>query len=354
MPFEMVEDIPVQRFPVNADLQRMSTVLLQKALVSFRKTRDWPDVVQFLSHSMWNAPYILSARLRGVPFLFVSTMIGSEEKDKKGGQRLKQWMYNQLLFQPLNCLVTSSGVMTQRMVERGVPSNRIEAIPNGVNLQRFHPVNSPAERNMIRRELGFKSSDEIILFVGIISPRKGVDTLISAWAEIARQRSRARLVLVGHRTDQNNTAIPESFRDQAFMDMIDTEIALSPSPNSVVFTGRQSNVEAYMRAADVFVFPSKNEGMPNVVPEAMATGLSCVVTPFVGLPSEFGEPNREYKLVQRTPETISTAIVELLENRNLREMMGKVAHQWVQSHLDVEFSMDRFAQLYRRLAGKIK
>ena len=349
LPTETVDGIPVHRIPVRANPRQVPVVLLRRALGNFRETSQWPDVLQLLKHSPRGGPYVWLARLLGIPCLFVYTMIKSKPKENLGlRQRFKQALSFKLKYQSFNCLVTSSTVMAQNMIEWGVSPERVEVIPNGVDLKRFRPVRSPRERDEIRRQLGIELNDEVILFVGSISQRKGVDTLVAAWPEIAHRRPQARLLLVGPHGDDPTR--PPSARDQAFLNRIDQMIMHSPGPERVIFTGEVSNVEDYMRGANLFVFSSKHEGMPNVVPEAMASGLPCILTPFDGLPAEFGEPGHEFLLVPRDPDALAEAMLEVLESQDIRRALSQSARTWVEKHLDVEVSLDRFAQLYRRLA----
>ena len=112
------------------------------------------------------------------------------------------------------------------------------------------------------------------------------------------------------------------------------------------------NVETYLRASDIFVFPSQREGMPNVVLEAMATGLPVLLTPFVGLAADFGQAGREYLLAPREAQAVAANLADLLENDGLRLTLGQQARNWVREHLSIETSLDRYAALYYELAAK--
>lgn len=346
---EMLGDVPVHRLPLDVDPRDMSAALLKRTLERFRETGQWPDVLHLLNHSLRGIPYVWYARLLGIPCVISSTMVPTEQQAPR--QRPKTLIYQKLKFWPFNCIITSSVVMTQRLVKQGVSAKRMQIIPNGVDNQRFRPTRSLREREEIRRQLGLGLGDEVILFVGFVSPRKGVDLLIAAWPEIIRRRPQARLLLVGPRCEGPTPTLSPVSSDQAFIDKIDQMIMRSSSPERVVFTGEVSNVEAYMQAADVFVLPSRREGMGNVVAEAMATGLPCVLTPYEGLPAEFGKPGREFLLASPDSDTLATTILEVLESKDRRNRIGQAARNWVERHLDVEMSLDRYAQIYRGLAA---
>ena len=219
----------------------------------------------------------------------------------------------------------------------------IQVIENGVNLKRFKPLASAAEKCELRGKLGLKEDGEIVVFVGPIAYRKGIDILLRAWIKIAAERPTASLVLVGPRFSDLRGA--EDARLPAdFFNIIEQP----GMKDRIIFTGMVNNVEQYFQAADLFVFPSRREGMPNVVPEAFASGVPTILTPFVGLPEEFGHPNEEYALVERTPEALESAIVDLLDHPEKRAQLSENALKWVRAEMDVEHSLDQYVALYQK------
>ena len=123
-----------------------------------------------------------------------------------------------------------------------------------------------------------------------------------------------------------------------------------PQPQRVSFVDHVSNIEEYYQIADVFVFPSEHEGWPNVVGEAMATALPCVITKFTGLSKNIGEPDREYILAKHDSEDIAVSVLGLLNNQDHRQQLGNAARLWVEDHLRVEKSLDQYANLYWKLS----
>ena len=86
----------------------------------------------------------------------------------------------------------------------------------------------------------------------------------------------------------------------------------------------------------------------------MASGLPVVLTPFDGLSAELCRAGEEYLLVERRADALAKAIAGLLENLQVRENYGKKARNWVQEHLDIQRSLDRYAHLYHELANKAR
>jgi glycosyltransferase involved in cell wall biosynthesis len=188
----------------------------------------------------------------------------------------------------------------------------------------------------------------MVVAVGAIIPRKGIELLLEAWIRLARRFPEAHLVLVGARTDESNPILA------GFHRRLEALAAASGAPDRIHFTGHVDNVDAYLRASDIFVFPSRKEGMCNAVLEAMASGVPVILTPHMGLPKDFGEPGQQYLLVDRNPEAIALAIANLLQNEELCSSLGPRGRGWVEKVMDLEPILDRYAALYIELAHRAR
>ena len=242
----------------------------------------------------------------------------------------------------VNCFVVSSGVMLGALRALGIKT-RIEVIPNGVDTSRFRPPADPEERLAVRRQLGLPENGTVLLYAGPISPRKRIDLLLEAWCRLARLDPHLHLVLAGPRLD---VARPEW---ASYHRTLEALADRSGARDRLHFPGLVQNVEDYMRAADVFVFTSSREGMPNTVPEAMASGLPVVTTPFIGLPREFGEPGQHFVLTEFDADRLARDITALVTEPRRREQLGRQARAWIEAHLDVNQSLDRYTSLYHDL-----
>jgi glycosyltransferase involved in cell wall biosynthesis len=341
-PLHVVDGIPIHGIPLPSGTSERSIGAHAFGLARFcGRNRESVDVVQLLNLSPWSIPGIISLRRAAIPVVFTCTMVAPPPINIL--QRLQR-RYARLPYRFLDCIVASSGLMRDAL-RRGGVRGRIEVIPNGVDLDRFRPL--PADgRPALRERLGLDPDGEVILFLGgFLSERKGVDVLAEAWKLIARTRPRASLVMVGpHVRAQDSSKV--------FLHGVKKTLRASGAEDRVVLTGKVDNVEEYLQAADVFVFPSRREGMPNVVAEAFASGTPAVLTPFIGLPAEFGRPGTEYLLVERTPDALATAISELLDDPGRRTELARAARQWVEDELALERSLQLYASLYRELATR--
>ncbi|MDP2483865.1 MAG: glycosyltransferase family 4 protein [Candidatus Palauibacterales bacterium] len=299
------------------------------------------DVVHFLTLEPLRT--FSSRGLRGMgrkpARLFTGTLIPGTA----GGYpaRFKQRLWLRHAIGAMDHLVVSSDVMGEYYRSLGIGTPRT-VIPNGVNLSRFRPVGSAADRRAARAGLGLPEDAEVLLFIGSIIRRKGVDLLVDSFLRLSAGRPNAHLLIVG----------PEgsSTDDRELRSEIDRMLITCAGADRVHFVGQVPMADPYYRAADLFVLPSRREGMGNVVLEAMATELPVVLTPYVGLPEELGDPGREYILCEHDADALASEIGALLDDPDRRLSLGTAARRWMEEHMDMEVVIDDYARLYQNLA----
>jgi len=138
----------------------------------------------------------------------------------------------------------------------GFHARRWVHIPNGCDTLRFAP--DPASRAIGRERLGLAAGDFVLLFVGRNHPEKGFDLLLEALARTDTSGRSTVVLLVGAGTQLEEPLTSTSWR--------------------IVGLGERDDIPELMRAADALVLPSRSEGTPNAVLEAMASGVPCLVT----------------------------------------------------------------------------
>ncbi len=347
LPPAEVDGTPVRRVRLpDQKSHRRSRIFHRSVVALCRKPELRPDVIQFLTNLRARSiPWLVQLHRMGIPTLYsVSQFPTWPFKPRK---RLYRGLFYRTLYDRLDCLITNSDPLHDFLREIGVRT-RIETIPNGVDLGRFHPSVSAAderERAAHREALGIAADGLVIATVGSVIPRKGHEVLLEAWLGLAKRFPTAHLLVVGPRADQHDPKL------QTFRRRLEDLVAASGASDRIHFVGMARNVEAYLRAADVFVLASQREGFPNSMLEAMATGLPGVVTPFIGFSRRIGRPDEHYLLVEPKADALEAAVARLLERRSLREALGVAARRWIADTLDVERSLDRYAALYRELAA---
>jgi glycosyltransferase involved in cell wall biosynthesis len=198
-------------------------------------------------------------------------------------------------------VITRSADLSRQLAGAGVAEKKLRTIYNGVDLSLFHPADPVAAR----KELGLPVKARVILFVGNFLPVKNPLLLVRAHAELCRLRPEARphLVMVG------GGSLEQQARAEAN--------ALG-SGDRVLLAGRKlpEQVARYMQAADVLALSSENEGVPNVVLEAFASGLPVVATNVGGIHEVLGHDFLGRLVDSGQPAALARALHEAL-NANL-------------------------------------
>lgn len=348
LPETVLDGAPLERVRLPDGKGGERTRIYYESLLQVcRRPCDAPVVAQLLTNIRPEAqPWLEQLKAEGIPTLYsVSQFPTWQQKPYKRFIRRRGY---RKVYNTFDALVTNSETIRGFLRGIGVTTH-IEYIPNGVNLGRFHPVSSEEERlhrESLRRRFGIPADHRVIVAVGAVMPRKGPDKVLGAWRHLLSRFPDTHVLFVGPRADQHDPKLEKFGADIAAL------IADSGAPGQVHFAGIVDDVENYLRAADVSVLASKREGTPNSVLEAMATGLPCVVTPYIGLSEGIGKPGEHYMLVERDPEVIAAALSDLLQNETVRGAFAEAGRQFVVEHVDQERSLDRYAALYEELASR--
>jgi glycosyltransferase involved in cell wall biosynthesis len=206
-------------------------------------------------------------------------------------------------------------------------------IPGGVDLELFHPVQSE-----LRQQLNLGDA-EVILYVGRFAPLKNVGLLLDAFAQLAPQRPRARLVLVGE------GALEGSLKTQA------RRLGIG---SLVVFRGARplEKLPAYYSMADGFALPSSFDNSPNVLLEAMACELPIVATRVGGVPRYVVDGQNGLLVEPGDPAALAAALARLLSDADLRRKLVAGGRKTVRNNRSWSASAARLLELYRRLTAE--
>ena len=345
LPIASLDGAPLHRIrlPDNKNFSR-SRIYYNALTEMCKEPCDDPLVVQFLTNMRPNAtPWLRQLKNSGAAIIYsVSQYPKWPQKPLK---RLYRHRGYRNVYNEFDALVTNSNTIKDFLYDIGVRT-RIEYIPNGVDLARFHPSNSDQERKAalaVRHQLGIPEHHKIIITVGAIMPRKGSNKVIKAWQRVLTQFPDTHLLFVGARSDVHDPKLKQ------FGLELSSLIENTRHSEKVHFTGNIENVEDHLRASDIFILASDREGTPNSVLEAMATGLPCLVTPYTGISAGIGKPNEHYQLVDSNPEAIASKMLALLQNANYRSQFGASGKNFVTAHVDQQHTLDRYAELYSEL-----
>jgi L-malate glycosyltransferase len=217
----------------------------------------------------------------------------------------------------------------------GFPKGKLLYIPNGVEI--------PEER-----KINFSLLNRVVT-VARLSLEKGVDVLLSAFAICRRKRKDLKLIVVG---------------DGPLKSELKAASRSSGIEDSVEFTGTRIDIKGCLKSADIFVLPSRTEGMPNALLEAMSYGLPCIATnvggnsELLGLvkqsisAGEFVLGRNGLLVNSEDIKGLSKAVLCLAEDLHLRKALGERSQQFIKDNYSIETVADRYIELYRKLLTK--
>lgn len=227
-------------------------------------------------------------------------------------------------------VAVSTVTADQARQQRDCPPERLVVIPNGIRLERFAP--SAAARASVRAELSIPDDAMVVGMVGRHDEFKNQPLLLSAIAP--RLGERVHVVFVG---------------DGPTREALEAQVAALPAAARAAahVLGRRMDVARLLPAFDVFALSSKSEGLPLVVPEAMAAGLPIVSTAVGGIPSVVDEAVTGF-LTPVSEPAFRAALDRLLSDRALARTMGARAREIALSRYSAERMCDDYMALYEK------
>ncbi len=213
----------------------------------------------------------------------------------------------------LDRLVAVSLATRNFHVQQGLDPERVVVVHNGVDLERFCSSGSDDAQG-VREELNLRMDSPLLLSVGQIGMRKGLDTLLQAFSMLRAKSPQLHLAIVGSRHSQKQEAIEYELRLHQAADQC----------GHVHWLGRRDDVHRLMRAATLLVHAARQEPLGRVLLEASAAGLPFVATNVGGTAEIVPESLSSDLLCDKDqPAAMATTAERLLKSSALRGAIGQ-------------------------------
>jgi glycosyltransferase involved in cell wall biosynthesis len=290
---------------------------LSRELRQFR-----PELLQtFLFHA--NLVGRIAAWRAGVP----RVVCGIRVAERRANLHLRLDRWTQRLVDRYVCV--SRGVADFSVSIGRLPPHKIEVIGNGVDVSAFDQAR-PADL----APFGIPPSGRVVVTVARLDAQKGLVDLVEAASLLAGSIPDLHFLIVGEGAQRSE---------------LETLIAHCGLSGRVHLAGHRSDIPQILRAAFAFVLPSRWEGMPNAVLEAMATGLPVIATHVEGT-DELVQPGITGLLVSpQSPPQIASALAELTAEPDRAATMGRAGRERAQSEFLWESVVENYERLYRSL-----
>ncbi len=342
--YEVVEGVPVQRVAgriltwhdyLPGLLRRLCYLLALFAMGwQLWRCRDKYDILHVFQFSLFTLPALVVCRLARKPLVVA---MRCDTPPLKGQSRARSWadldglarlgrpalrLINYQLRLAQACIVVLSTHMRESLRRYGLDGAPIRLIPNGVDTVCFAPHAEQEEQALT------------VICVAQFRHQKGIDVLLCAWSLLVEQLPEARLILVG------DGPLCTSLQHLA------EELGITAS---VEFAGLRSDVARQYLRGRIAVLPSRWEGMPNALLEAMACGRACIATRVSGSEDVLFQEEHGLLVEPEDRDGLAAALWLLLTEPEIARRYGQAARQHIEQHYAFPRIMDRHIELYREI-----
>jgi len=219
-------------------------------------------------------------------------------------------------------VISLCNLSTKELYNENFLKSKIVQIPNGVNINRFYPKESPKIENRI-------------ITVGHLTKIKGTDILLQAVANLKKKGvSHFHVDIVG------------DGHDRTYFENIAKDLNIN---SYISFHGDSNNVLALLQQSRIFVLPSRAEGHSNALLEAMACGLPVIATKVGGNLDVINNNENGILVEKENPEQLANAINRVLNDNKLARQLGENAIKTVSNKYSMEYTVSKYLELYNNL-----
>jgi glycosyltransferase involved in cell wall biosynthesis len=324
--YEEIDGATVYRLPYKGAKALASIQFMIAALFKINKIK--PDIIHAYSFLSPLRTAAIASWLWDIPVV-VKVLRGGEKGDavRLENSPFARWSIR-FYRKYVEKYIVISNEITNELYSLEIPRQKQVFIPNGVNTNRFNPA-SIAQRNKTRVSLNVPLDSFVGVYTGRLVSEKCVNHLIYSWNKLSKTYPNAQLYILGDgELRQELEALSES---------------------NIHFNGRVDDVVPYLQMSDIFILPSKTEGLSNAMLEAMACKLSVVVTNVGGAPDVITHKENGFLISKDSPEAIYDAILGIASNPSQAKLMGEKAHATISERFDLNQTAQKLSDLYSEI-----
>ena len=290
-------------------------------IIHMHNFRTYQNIIVHRFAKKHKIPYVLQAH-GSVPRII----------EKKGLKYLFDIFFGYKILKDASKVIAVSNIEVDQYLKMGVPKEKIVVIPNGIDFDSF--IDLP-KKGTFRKRYGI-SEKHIILFLGRLHERKGIDFLIKSYAKLRNKLDDVVLVLVGS---------DDGYKDRA--EILINKLNLT---NEVRFIGHVSGADkiaAYVDA-DVLVYPAIFEIFGLVPFEAIMCGTSVIVTDDCGCGELVRDANCGYLVKYGDVNDLGEKMNFVIENPNKCERLVETGRKYIEENLAWDKIIHRFEKKYEK------
>ena len=219
--------------------------------------------------------------------------------------------------------------------QSGVDVQKIRTIPNCVDTGRFKRPDV-LQKARLRRQFNLPDDATVAVYTGRLVSYKGLPLLLKVWKKLVGQHDELVLLLVG-------TGGLDIHNCEAELREFVQANGLS---HAVRFTGSVNNVDEYLQASDIYVFPTENDAFPGAIIEAMVSGLPVIATPIGALPQIVTDQKDGLLIIPGDFDSLYAALEKLITDDALGRRLGDTAVLTVQERYSAQIVTQQYVALF--------
>jgi glycosyltransferase involved in cell wall biosynthesis len=227
-------------------------------------------------------------------------------------------------------IVVNARALRQHLAQFGVERERIFVSHNGLDTREFYPA-------MVERPEFLRGASLVIGSLAVLREEKRIDVLLEAFAKVLPSDRRMRLLVVG----------TGDMRERLLQRR--SELGLDEACHFVATT---ADVPQWMRMLDIYVLPSRSEGFPNTVLEAMGCGCAVVASNVGGVPELIEHGRNGLLSAPADADDLARQLAVLIQNPELRKQMGERAATDAKTSFSMEAVAGRIESMYDSLLSE--
>jgi glycosyltransferase involved in cell wall biosynthesis len=333
--FDTYDGFPVYRLECKDLHIKKNELLLWWNLFKLIRHNDY-DIVH--SHGAYYTNCIMGpmTKLLRKKSLIKATLSNNDLIDVK--KNISGWIHY-FCLKTIDACVAISPELRDEFCVAGVPLSKVLLLPNGVDTKRFRPSPAP-EKKEIKKKYNLPENQPLFLAVGVFDERKNIGWLLKQWVKNEGFGTNGYLLAVG----------PQSRTDIDGHYIASLKRLAKENNDKIGIMNHIEHIEIIYRAADVFLLPSTSEGLPNVVLEAMASGLPTIGTNVSGSKDLIVEDITGCLFAPNDAVSLNSAIKKLMNLDPKR--MGVNSRAIAQNQYSLDWLSEQYEILYEKLIQK--
>ena len=280
--------------------------------------RERFDVIETFTHD---------SNLLGLPLAWLARVpvrIATHRGKIEAFPRWRQVLHNLLINTRIaHTLIVVSEQTRQQAIEEGVWESRITVIPNAVK-----PLDtSSLNRAAIRKGLGLNEDDVFLLSIGRLTYQKGHEFLVQAMSKVRSRFPNAKAGICG---------------DGPLRLPLQAQIVEASLSGQVQLLGAWEDISPLLASAEIFILPSRWEGLSRALMEAMAAGLPVIATQVDGIKDLINDGVNGLLIPAEDAEALGNSILQLIDDTEMRNRIGAAG----QAHVLQNHSVDDMCKKY--------